>query len=65
MKLKDCDCGGIPEVNYNLNDDIKFVVRCSACGNQTPICKSIKEAAALWNKVYCIALPKQEIESAV
>ena len=63
MKLKDCDCGGIPEVTYNIKDNTEFVVVCAACGNQTPACKSLVEATSVWNQVYCCTLPLYEIES--
>ena len=63
MKLKDCDCGGIAEVTYNLNDNIEFVVGCTACGNQTPNCESLKEAVTLWNHSYCNAFYSYEMDS--
>ncbi len=64
MKLQDCDCGGIPEVTYNINGNSEFVVGCTACGNQTPICESLREAVSLWNQIYCCALPSYETEPA-
>ena len=64
MKLKDCDCGGIPHVIYNNNYDLEFIVICRTCGNQTPICENLKEAVALWNLIYFRALPSYEIQPA-
>ena len=63
MKLHDCDCGGIPQVTYATNDNIEYVVVCAACGNQTPICESLREAVALWNQTYSRALAPYEIVS--
>lgn len=63
MKLHDCDCGGIPQVTYEINDNIEYVVVCAACGNQTPVCESLREAVALWNQTYSRALPPYEVES--
>ena len=63
MKLKDCDCGGIPEVAYNINDNAEFAVICTACGNQTPVCGSLREAIILWNKTYCRSLKQYEMVS--
>lgn len=63
MKLHDCDCGGIPRVTYETNDNIAYAVVCAACGNQTPICESLREAVAHWNQIYCRALPPFEVES--
>ena len=63
MKLKDCECGGIPEATYNINDNTEFVIGCTACGNQTPVCESLREAVTLWNQTYCCALPSYEMES--
>jgi hypothetical protein len=64
MKLKDCDCGGVPQVTYIFNDNIEFVVGCTVCGNQTPTCENLREAVDLWNKTYCCALPSYEMELA-
>jgi hypothetical protein len=64
MKLQDCDCGGTAQVTYDLDDNAEFVVGCAACGNQTPVCESLKEAVSLWNQIYCCALPPSEITSA-
>jgi len=63
MKLKDCDCGGIPKVTYKLNDKTEFAVGCTACGNQTPVCGNLKAAVSLWNRTYCHALWTYEMES--
>jgi hypothetical protein len=63
MKLKDCDCGRIPQVNYNINGDSEYAVVCSACGNQTPVCETISEAVSLWNQIYCCPLTLHETES--
>ena len=50
MKLNDCNCGGIPEVTFGINDENEFVICCSACEKKTPTCDSIREAANLWNE---------------
>ena len=63
MKLRDCDCGGIPEVVNNFNDNKEFVIACHACGNQTPICDSLREAIILWNQTYCRSLKRYEMVS--
>jgi hypothetical protein len=63
MKLKDCDCGGIPEISYNIDDKIEFVVACVACGNQTPACRNLREAVTSWNQKYCCGLHAYEMES--
>ena len=63
MKLKDCDCGGIPEITYSLDDNIEFVVVYTVCGNQTPGCESLREAVTLWNHIYCNAFYSHEMES--
>ena len=64
MKLQDCDCGGVPQVTYEINDHNDFVVGCAACGNQTPSCETLREAVLLWNQIYCCALPPYETEPA-
>ena len=64
MKLQDCDCGGIAHVTYKINEHNEFVVGCSACGNQTPICESLIETVSMWNQIYCCALPPYETELA-
>ena len=64
MKLHDCDCGGIPHVTYNIEGDLKFIVICETCGNQTPVCENIKEAISLWNLIYFRALPSYEMQPA-
>lgn len=64
MKLKDCDCGGIPEVSCNLDDKIEFAIACVACGKQTPVCGNLKEAVTLWNQTYCCVPHAYEMESA-
>lgn len=63
MKLKDCDCGGIPQVAYNINDDSEYFVGCTVCDNQTPACESLMEAVLLWNLTYCCTLTAYEVES--
>ena len=63
MKLKDCDCGGIPQVAYNINDDSEYFVECTVCDNQTPVCDNLMEAVLLWNQTYCWALSPHEAES--
>ena len=64
MKLQDCACGGIPQVKYVINDIIEYVVICTVCHNQTPVCVSVKEAVTLWNQTYCCALSPFEMLSA-
>ena len=64
MKLRDCDCGGIAQVTYEINEHNDFVISCTVCGNQTPICQSLREAVSLWNQIYHCALPPYENEPA-
>ena len=64
MKLKDCDCGGIPEATYKIDGNSEFVVVCEACGNQTPVRETLEEAVALWNQTYCRALSLHQMEPA-
>ena len=64
MKLKDCDCGGIPHVTYNIDGDLEFIVICRTCGNQTPICENLKEVVTLYHLIYFRALPSYEIQPA-
>ena len=64
MKLKDCDCGGIPQVTYNINDVSEYFVKCTVCDNQTPVCESSMESVLQWNHIYYLALPTYEVESA-
>ena len=64
MKLKDCDCGGIPHVTYTNDGDLEFIVICRTCGNKTPICENIKEAVTLWNLIYFRAFLSYEIQPA-
>jgi hypothetical protein len=63
MKLKDCDCGAIAQVTYNINDNSEYFVSCTVCDNQTPAFRSLREAVSQWNQIYCCALPPYEIES--
>jgi hypothetical protein len=63
MKLKDCDCGGIPQVTYNINDDSEYFIECTVCDNQTPVCESLMEAVLLWNQIYHLVLSTYEVES--
>ena len=62
MKLHDCGCGGIPQVTYNIDEMLEFAVACEACGNQTPFCKSLKEAVVVWNRTYFRAFPEYEVK---
>ena len=57
MRLNDCDCGGIPEVTYEIYDHNDYVISCTACENKTPMCESLREAAELWNETYGCQLP--------
>ena len=61
MKLYDCGCGGIPQVIYKINDNLEYAVVCETCGNQTPVCHTVKEAVVLWNQTYFRALPSYEM----
>ena len=63
MKLKDCDCGGIPQVTYNINDASEYFVKCTVCDNQTPVCESLMESILQRNHTYFLALPTYEVES--
>ena len=63
MKLKDCYCGGIPQVTYKIDALGDFVIACTYCGNSTPKCYSLKEAAVLWNQTYSHALRPHKLES--
>ena len=47
MKLKDCDCGGIPQVTYEINDHNDYVVGCTVCDNRTSVCENLSEAVSL------------------
>ena len=62
MKLKDCGCGGIPQVNYKIDAYGDFVITCTNCDNSTPKCYSLVEAVSLWNQTYWNALPPYEME---
>lgn len=57
MNLNDCNCGGIPQVTYEINGTINYGVVCAACGNQTPDRGALKDAVDLWNQIYCLASP--------
>ena len=61
MKLQECDCGGAPQVTYKINEHSDFVVECTFCGNQTPMCESLVEAVSLWNQIYYCTFPPCEI----
>ncbi len=64
MKLQDCDCGGMAQVTYKINEHNDFVVGCIVCGNRTPTCENLMEAVLLWNQIYCCALPPYVTEPA-
>jgi hypothetical protein len=64
MKLKDCDCGGIPQVTYEINEHKEFVVGCTVCNNRTPSCENLMVSIWLWNQIYYCALPPYENELA-
>ncbi|MHC4459525.1 MAG: hypothetical protein ACYS0I_20995 [Planctomycetota bacterium] len=64
MKLQDCDCGGIAQVTYEINEHNNFVISCTVCDNRTPICESLREAVSQWNQIYYYALPSYETEPA-
>jgi hypothetical protein len=63
MKIYDCRCRAIPEVKYENNGILKYVVMCSVCHKKTPVCDSLREAVTLWNKTQGRALPS-EMDSA-
>jgi hypothetical protein len=64
MKLRDCDCGGIPQVTYEINDHNDYVVGCTVCDNRTSVCENLSEAVSLWNETYyCKAPSSFEMES--
>lgn len=65
MKLEDCDCGGIAQVTYEINNHNEFVVGCTFCGNRTPACERLLEAVILWNQIYHCAFPPYETEPAL
>ena len=50
MKLNDCDCGGIPEVTHEIDEQSDYMICCTACEKKTQACDSIREAANLWNE---------------
>jgi len=64
MKLKDCGCGGKPQVTYKIDEHGDFVIACTNCGNSTPKCYSLKEVVSQWDQVYCCTLPPHENEAA-
>jgi hypothetical protein len=64
MKPRDCGCGCIAQVTYEINEHNNFVVGCSVCDNRTPTCESLLEAVSLWNLIYCIAFSTYEAEPA-
>ena len=64
MKLQDCDCGGIPQVTYEINEHNDFVIGCTVCDNRTPSFDTLMESVILWNGIYCRALPYYEAELA-
>ena len=57
MKIKDCDCGGIPVVDYKINGHNLYTVHCTDCDRKTPLCENLGEAIALWNETYCYEQP--------
>jgi len=50
MRLNDCDCGGIPEVTYEIDDHCEYTICCTACGKTIPVCDNLRDAANLWNE---------------
>ena len=64
MKLKDCCCGNIAQVTYEINEHSEFVIGCTVCDNRTPACESLMEAVLLWNQIYYYAFPPYEAEPA-
>ena len=63
MKIYDCSCGAIPEVKYENNGNLEYLVLCSVCRKKTPVCTSLREAVTLWNQTHGRPL-QSEIESA-
>ena len=49
MKLRDCSCGGIPQVIYRMDQNMEFTVSCPTCGNRTPAFENLVEAVKAWN----------------
>jgi hypothetical protein len=64
MKLKDCGCGCMAQVTYEINGHNDFVIGCTVCDNRTPACESLIEAVSMWNQIYCYALPLYATEPA-
>ena len=64
MKLKDCGCGCIAQVTYEINTHNKFVIGCTVCDNTTPTYANLSEAVLMWNYIYCHVFPPYEAEPA-
>jgi hypothetical protein len=64
MKLKDCGCGCIAQVTYEIDGNNKFVIGCTVCDNRTPTYANLSEAVLLWNYIYCHVFPPYEAEPA-
>jgi hypothetical protein len=64
MKLKDCGCGCIAQVTYEIDEHNNFVIGCTACDNSTPICDSLSEAVSMWNLIYYHVFSSYEAEPA-
>jgi hypothetical protein len=63
MKIYDCSCGAIPQIEYVNTDILEYVVICSVCRKKTPVCASLRRAVTLWNQTHGGDLPS-EMESA-
>jgi hypothetical protein len=64
MKLKDCGCGCIAQVTYEINTHNKFVIGCTVCDNTTPTSANLSAAVLMWNYIYCHVFPPYEAEPA-
>lgn len=64
MKLKNCGCGCIAEVTYEINGHNHVMIGCTVCDNRTPIYESLSEAVLMWNHIYCHVFPPYEAEPA-
>ena len=64
MKIKNCGCGSIAQVTYEINGHNEFVIGCTVCDNRTPPCENLNGSILLWNQIYYYSLPPYEAEPA-
>jgi hypothetical protein len=64
MKIKDCGCGCIAQVTYEINENSAFSIGCTVCDKRKPVCETLSGAILLWNEIYHYALPPYEAETA-